>query len=43
MPGGSHSNVGRRAAEVLAEGRDILQPYPDVVRVDINADSPDRE
>lgn len=43
MAGGGYSNVGRRAAKVLAEGRHILQPHPDIVRVDINADSPDRE
>jgi hypothetical protein len=28
MAGGGNSNIGRRAAEVLAEGRDILQSTP---------------
>ncbi|MNG38189.1 hypothetical protein D3C84_1257930 [compost metagenome] len=43
MAGGCDRNVGRGSAKVLSEGRDVLQIHPDVVRVDINADAPDRE
>ena len=43
MAGGGDSYVGWGSAKVLSEGRDILQIHPDVVRVDINADAPDRE
>ncbi len=43
MPGGGNGNVRGGTTEVLAEGRDVLQVHPDVVRVDINADAPDRK
>gem|GEM_PF-4259405 len=43
MPRGGHGHIGRGTTEVLSEGRHVLQIHPDVVRVDINADAPDRE
>ena len=43
VAGSGDRHVGRGSAKVLSEGRDILQIHPDVVRVDINTDAPDRE
>jgi hypothetical protein len=43
MAGSGDRYVGWGSAKVLSEGRDILQIHPDVVRVDINTDAPDRE
>ncbi|MOA65912.1 hypothetical protein D3C78_1924740 [compost metagenome] len=43
MAGCRNSHVGGRASEVLTEGRHVLQVHSDVIRVDINADAPDRE
>jgi len=38
VPGRGHRDVGRAAAEVLAEGLDVLQPDTDLQRVDVDAD-----
>jgi hypothetical protein len=43
VPGGGDGDVGGGTAKVFTEGFNILQVNPDVVRVDINADAPDRK
>jgi hypothetical protein len=41
VPGGRDGDVGRRTAEELPERLDVLDPDPDLERVDVDGDPPD--
>ena len=41
VPGASHGHVGGAATEELAERLDVLQPHPDLVGIDVDADPSD--